>query len=515
MMRAILVAAAILCAVTGSTAQAQTKRFSPAEWNRIVDAGGIREGMRVSVEGRKAYGIDRVLHLQRVQGVFRLRSSIVDTSTKASRLLLTGKVIGGKVGRTGPIVDVDEMSVLQAETTEHFARRREIRTPTPLAWKELGVWTRDLGEFYHDPELLDLADDVFGRAIALERKALAEGDADGLLRLAEQARKDRLDESLVASLKHEAWHRRWRVAIKANGPEAEQFCADFAGAYPEALAPATGPEAPPVPADDVFLKYAINPTGVYDSATRFEQRGFERRVYVDTALHALKARLDSSFANGFEIAAEVDRRLPEHAAYAEELREKTLAARAAEVDKLPRKEVLDLAGDYRERGQQTQARGVIEAWLSLRTKRLPADDTEGLLRIADDYRVLLERPKAADKLLMDAWSKSANPDVALAIERAGYRLKGKQWLTAEEYSKRPEGRLERALREGRIEAGMSAEQVTQSLGPPAARTRLITAGQTLEVWTYGGSGGSSVVVQLGRRRRQDELRVTAVGKLPQ
>jgi hypothetical protein len=494
---------------------AQTRQYAPAEWNQTVDAGGIREGMRVSVEGRRAYAIDRVIHLQRVQGVFRLRASIVDTSAKSSRLLMTGKVIGGKVGRTGPIIDVDQMVVLPSEASEHLARRREIRTPEPDLWRKLGLWTRDLGEFYHDPELLDLADEVFGRGVTIERKALKDGDVDGLLKLAEQARKDRLDDSLVASLKHEAWFKRWRLAMKSSPAQADQFCADFAATFPSALVPATSPDAPPTPTDDVFLRYTVNPTSAYDSATLRDQSGLLRRVYVDTALHTLKARVEPTFANGFEIAAEVDRRIPEHSAYAEELREKTLAARAAEVDKLTRKEVLELAQDYRGRGQQPQALGVIEAWLSLRTKQLPADDTEGLLRIADDYRTLLERPRTADKLLMEAWAKSANPDVTAAIERAGYRLKGKQWLTAEEYNNRPEGRLEKALREGRIEAGMSAEQVTQSLGQPEARTRLITLGQTLEVWTYGGSGGASVVVQLGRRRRQDELRVTAVGKLPQ
>lgn len=496
-------------------ALAQAKHYAPAEWNQTVDAGGIREGMRVSVEGRRAYGIDRVVHLQRVQGVFRLKASIVDTSTKSSRLLMTGRVIGAKVGRTGPIIDVEKMEVLPSEASEHLARRREIRTPTPELWRNLGLWTRDLGEFYHDPELLDLADEVFGRGIAIERKGLLDTDVDGLLKLAERARRDRLDESVVTSLKHEAWFRRWRVALKGGGAEADQFCADFAAAFPEALLAANSPDGTPAPTDQVFIRYTVNPTGVYDAAPRHEQAGLVRRVYVDTVLHTLKSRLEATFSNGFEIAAEIDRRIPEHSAYAEELREKTLASRAAEVDKLTRKEVLDLAQDYRARGQQPQAQGVIEAWLTLRAKQLPADDTEGLLRIADDYRTLLERPKAADKLLIEAWAKHANPDVTAAIERAGYRLKGKQWLTAEEYNNRPEGRLEKALREGRIEAGMSAEQVTQSLGQPAARTRLITLGQTLEVWTYGGSGGASVVVQLGRRRRQDELRVTAVGKLPQ
>ena len=114
-------------------------------------------------------------------------------------------------------------------------------------------------------------------------------------------------------------------------------------------------------------------------------------------------------------------------------------------------------------------------------------------------------------MLNEAWTRSQNADIAEALEKLGYRKKENRWLTKAEYDQRPEGRLERSLREGRIEAGMSAAQVRKALGLPLNRTRIASSSQVVEVWEYG-SAGTKFVVQLSRRKQQDDFVVTAVGQ---
>jgi hypothetical protein len=70
--------------------------------------------------------------------------------------------------------------------------------------------------------------------------------------------------------------------------------------------------------------------------------------------------------------------------------------------------------------------------------------------------------------------------------------------------------MQAALREGRVEVGMTADQIRKGLGPPRTATRFATAGETTEVWTYGQAGGSQLVVYFQRQKPQPDSRVVGV-----
>src|SRR5260370_35765368 len=175
-------------------------------------------------------------------------------------------------------------------------------------------------------------------------------------------------------------------------------------------------------------------------------------TYADPILRKITPRLEDDASNGFQIAEEIDRLIPEQHGRAEEFRDRALKSRAAEIEKLTRTQVLELAEKYRSRQEPKQADHVLESWLTKRLRGLDLDDTEGLLDVTDDYRRLLEQEAPADRLLIEAWKR--NPKAGDIIERLkelGYRLFEGSWLSASEFSDRPEGQLDQALPQGRVQ----------------------------------------------------------------
>ena len=493
---------------TGTPLFAQTRDFSTAQWNKAVQDGRIAEGQVVSVEGRRAFSAERTVYLQRGLGSFRLSAESQDSALKGGRVRIRGTVVSGRKGNSGPTIRVDRLEDLKSEVQEFLARRRSLKLPTAKDWLDLAAWARDRGEFFHDSELIDLARDAVDKAIELDRKALpADAPAKEVADLVVRAEKLGASEAVVSSVRHESWVRRWQAATAAGPVPLSEFTEEFARAFPIPVATVVSAASD----DDLFRRYHAQPVHVYDRASPDERMRLMRLVYAESLLTVLKSRLAPGGTNAFEVAAEIEQKIPEYAAVAESIRDEALAARAAEVEKLTRSEVLSLSDDYRQREQLDRARGILETWVTLRRKKLGAEDTEGLLEVAEDYRRLLSRDDYADRLLMETWARNKNPDLAEALEKRGYRLKESRWLTQAEYDQRPEGRLERALREGRIEVGMSATQVRQALGLPVRASRFVTAALVQEVWEYG-SGGTRFLVQLSRRKNDAEMTVTTVGQ---
>jgi hypothetical protein len=127
---------------------------------------------------------------------------------------------------------------------------------------------------------------------------------------------------------------------------------------------------------------------------------------------------------------------------------------------------------------------------------------------------MLERPDMTARLLIDAARQQPGSQaIAARLQELGYVLKKGRWLTADESKAIPEGKLEKALREGRVEQGMTATQVLKSLGAPLTTTRIASSGQIGEVWTYGQAGASRLTIYLVKRATQIEARVVGIDQL--
>jgi hypothetical protein len=438
--------------------------------------------------------------------VFQLKTDFPERRSKSSNIEVTGKV------HRDPRSGVYTFEVLAArevsgDVEKFHELRRKLRQQPPEKSYELAQWAKTRGEFYEDHRLVALSEEVCRDGFELERKELARDNPEGLLKLVDKARRLRLPLSLQDELAHEAFHHLCAKSENLSIPALLDLAKRMTGYLSECQTPLRF-----LPTD-LMKEYNVRPLPTYAAAAPETRHKIHRLLYSDLIKRTITPGLAADGSNGFEIAEQIEKLVPEQRLLAEGFRTRALAAQAADVEKLTRSQMLELADKYRERQETREANHLVETWLTLRLRALEPDDTEGLLELTDDYRRLLRQHDFANRLLIDAWKRSPKAaDIAERLETEGYHLDGTNWLTETEFNSRPEGRLDRAIREGRVEPGMTASHVRRSLGEPASQARAATAGQVTEIWRYELSGSTHLVVRFVKRAGQTELAVVDVAQ---
>jgi hypothetical protein len=498
---ALAVAYVLLCA--GLEAEGAVRLFSVQEFNAESDKV---LGAEIRVEGRVAVIDPRELRFRNCDMRFIVQQALPVFTSRLPNVEVTGQVVREQ-GRL--VFHVRSLREVSGDMDVFYQKRREVRrAESPEKWYELGIWAERRGEFYKDQSLLGAASEAFHHGLSLEHRTARDSPA-GLRKLLDRDRGFALPDEFRQQVLHEIYVVQWRSRRGEAGEALQELAEGMARELPGAAEPAE--------VVDVAerKRYLDDPLAVYEAADADTRRRLNRLLYADVLVRLLRAQLAKDGGNGFEVADKLDKLVPEEHALAESLRDKALAARSAEVGTLSRSEVLALADKYRARSQTKQAADVIESWLTLRRRRLDPNDVEGFLQNADEYRTLLDRPDAAARMLIELHKR--HPEATEIVERlqkAGYRQHDGQWLTAEQFAARPEGQIEKAIREGRVETGMTAGQVRRALGEPLSLSRALTAGEVTEIWGYGRPGSSRLIVRLVRTRRQQEATVVDFGQAP-
>jgi hypothetical protein len=475
---------------------------------QIAEAKSLPLGIEVQIEGRfqqagRAAGGQTEFKLQRCEIAFRMDRPL-PAQPKGRNYSVTGKLRrdGGKT-----VCEVQSLREVPSDIDQFRERKRGVKRGDSAAMYELAGWAKQRGEFYTDVELLSASDEAYQDGLEIERRALAVNDFEGRFRLAAKAREIKLTDEVVWPLVHDGYRVKWKQVQQAKPSEWDRLARDLGRDLPGSDEPLSSPET------ELRRQYESQPLETYAATTAGVRRKLHRILFSEIVLKSVTSRLASDFGNGFEIADEIDKRVPESRAKAEEIRDKTLAARAGEVNRLSRAQVLELAKQYRDRKQPQPAEQLLTAWLMNRRQRLNADDIEGHVQLADEYRALLNRADLGDALLIETITKHPEAkQVAERLEQLGYRKRDGRWLTTKEFQAQPEAAIERAVREGRVVVGMTADLVRKSLGQPVSRSRSVSAGQVSEVWMYGTAGNSRLAVFLLRKKNQTEAVVTQISQ---
>jgi hypothetical protein len=508
--RPILLALVLLLLALVVPEPAHAETLSVPELNEKIEQWRVGRKVpppvRYQIEGRAIPTGRHRLQFRGCTVPFESKAELSEPTRRNANREVTGMVVRNE--ETGMYsFQIESVRELPSDLETYFERRRELRREAPEKWYELGKWAARRGEFYNDHELLVRSEEAFAHALDLERQALSRENPEGLLALAEKAHRLHLPEKLSQELLHEGVSILWRNSRRQTGSDLDSLLALLVGRLPGATEPLSEPQ------DELQKAYFESPRETYLAADPPTRRILHRLLYADVLLRTITPELASDGSNGFAVAKKLEGEIPEQHALAETFRDKALAARAKGVESLPKSELLALAQEYRDRQQSESADHLIESWLMLRQRRLEPDDTEGLIELTDEYRNLLKRNDRADRLLIDAWKKNPKSiDLARRLQQAGYRLFEQTWMTAAEYNARPEGKLEQAIRTGRIEAGMTSGNVRRSLGEPQRMARAATSGVITEVWTYESAGTTGLTVRLKRNRRQSELTVVDVAQ---
>lgn len=491
-------------------AVACAQALSVEELNEKVDAWRagkkIPPPIRYQVEGRGVVAGRHRLQFKNCKVPFESRSDLNELTRRNANVEVTGTIVRNEPAGTY-VFQVESARELPGDLDVFLEKRRELRKAPAEKWYELGRWARRRGEFYRDHELLARSEEANLQAVELDRQALSRENPQGLLALAETARELQLPDKVTHELVHEALVAQWRSSRKQTGEALTDLLKQITARLPGATEP--------LPTFDVERQreYFSAPRETYRQADAEARRTLHRMLYADVLLRTILPELAPDGSNGFAVAEKLHRLIPEQHALIESLRNRALAARAREIEKLSKSDMLALAQQYRDLQQPLAAEQVMESWLMLRQRRLDPDDIEGLIALTDEFRKLLQRHERADRMLIDAWQRNPKAtDLAERLQQAGYRLFEGKWLTSTEFNNRPEGRLEQAIRAGRIEPGMTSGNVRRSLGEPQRLARAATSGEINEVWTYDSSGTTRLTVRLRRNRRQSELTVVDVSQ---
>lgn len=465
-------------------------------------------GLETAVEGRRQVYTQDFIKLKKSAIIFKPAVPLPKLERRGGNLRLTGVL---EKTETRLIFHVQRVEESPSDLDQYLAREREIKRTDPAQWYALATWVEGRGQFYDDNVLLDKARECNRRGFDLERRQLPDGDAQARVDLASRAANLMVPDGVRQELIHEAFViRRKSILDKPEQAAEDQLLADIA----RDLSGSTKPSS----ADDAELRkrYLVDPITVYAATKERDRPTLHRYLWSSLEIARLERQVAPDFQNGFEIAEKIDERLPEFHAKAEAYRDKVLELRALNVENMTRSELLKLRQDYRDRQQPRLGEVAVESWLELKKRRLKPDDVEGVLNLADQYEELLNQPQTKLRLLREA--AILHPESAELGERLtklGYKRHGNQWITEAEFRAIPQGRLEQALQEGRVEVGMTAKQVQRSLGVPATTTRFATRGVVNEIWSYQSPGSPQpLMIYFIRRLSATESTVVGVDQLP-
>jgi len=384
-----------------------------------------------------------------------------------------------------------------------------LRADQPAGWYVLGSWAAKRAEFYHDKELASRAQETYLIGIRAARKRLPPNQPRALLALAARIAEYKLPDSLRLEYVHEAYQMLYRARLHANPkqPHLKDLAEQLAGALPGGQIPLSAPQP------KLAQAYWKNPTGIYQAADKKRRtvlhRLFYKRLLLTTVLQ--RARADGS--NGRQIAETIDRDLPEEHALAEMWREKQLVYDLARVGQATKNEAVDLARRFRKRGQPARARSALEGWLAARTKQLDDKDPKDYVSVARDYSDLVHDERTAAALLIRADKlRPGDKQVAKELQRLGYGRRNGTWFSRQELTASTDARLQRAMRDGRVVAGMTAKQVRSTLGRPTSITRIATSGEVVEIWVYGVRRTSRLTIRFSRPAGAKESKAVQVAQ---
>lgn len=466
-------------------------------WDRLV-------GRPLRLEGRYTVFGNGNLKFRNCDLEFVFARSFRRPATATKNLEVAGQLV-----RKGDGYEfrVNELKPRENDAEQLKLRRALINGSDPPAIFELAGWARQRGTFYEDDELQQEADRLYREGLAIAHDHLEPDDAQGLRDLAAKASKFGVDEGIAHRYLHQSQRVEWEAMRASKQPDFPRILGLIRKELPGA--------ATPLPRERLAIRedYQAAPEAVFRVADAPTRRLLARAFYIEVALAQIEATAEKSGRNGYQIAARIERDLPELTGLADKYRQRELQYLTERLGTLSRTQLVDLADRYRQRGSDEQARKVTQEWLKSQEPRAAQAGPTELMELGDEYVNLLRDERAAARMYKLAWQK--NPQLATArdwLTRHGYELQGTKWSKPGEADEDTnEAAVSSAIAEGRVQVGMSGAQVLKTIGTkPSSSVRMAFSGAVAEVWVFADSG---ITVQLQRRSSASEARVVAIGTI--
>lgn len=466
-----------------------------------------QERKTIVLEGRFASRAGSLLRMQRTDVVFRMAKGVQVPRVRANKNI---EVVGYLVGSDDEFsFVVTRIGLGSSDVDTLESKRRRLPNDNPQAWYDLAKWGQRRAAFYEDAKLLREAQETRAAGFRIEVRAVKDGDADGLRKLADRTIAMGGSEATRAEMIHRSLRWRWRALSKDKKVDRDAFL--------KLLAKDLKGAKDPVRLGDVALQraYAKQPLSTYSAAKFSDRLHMDRYFYREIRLPMLLATARADGRNGSQIAALLRKEIPEESELAESFEQKELDWRYGNVEKVSRAEMLDLVDLLERNKQRARALEAKRRWVDASATLLRSRGPAGLVQAASEYDTLLGDRAKAVRLLKQAWEKSSEKsEIEQRLQKYGLYRQSNRWLTREELDDLPENVMERAQKEGRVVKGMTLEQVRKTLGKPNRESRFSSGGKIQIVWIFGESSTPLSVLFERRHLKSTEAKVQAVITLP-
>ncbi len=472
-----------------------------SKWGQFADAKTA-----FKLEGRYSSISPKFLRFRNCD--LKFQSALGVQFTKPSHRDKTIEVTGHLIRLGGQLLFVVERyHERPSDLDTARGKKRLIDGEKPGDWYELAEWLSARSAFYQDEELAKVAKESYQNGIDAERRRLPPKDPQALEKLAAKVARYKLSDLLRMELIHEAYQLRWEAGRKG----AEKQLRELAGQMARDLPGSQIPLEPPEP--ELQKKYWESPLAVYREADAHGRRKLHRVFYSEIIQTSIERKAAPDGSDGYKIAEEIDKQLPERHALAESYREKELALKFSKVATMTQPEMLELSAQFEARMQSEKSLSTKKKWLAARREQLSKDGLAGLTRAAELYLELLKDEKTAADLLKGAYKLSPDSkEIIDKLNKLGYRLSGGKWLTTRERESLPEDPIQRSIRQGVVVVGMTRSQVRKTLGDPTSMARIASARHIIEVWIYRDAD-LWVGFERRRQKRGDESKVVGISPL--
>ncbi|MGD9854603.1 MAG: hypothetical protein AB7U20_06580 [Planctomycetaceae bacterium] len=493
-----------LCLAVPGWAVAQSDVPSIREFVAAKDLWPQRVGRPLTLEGRYSALSGTELRFAGCDLRFLLPKSFVKPRQNVKNVEVSGQL----EKQNGELVFVIRSLKTRPSDEEMLDRRRvTIDTSRPESLLELGQWARDRGRFYEDEPLLQAGNRILESGLTRAFDALDSQDADGMRALAARAESLGLDGRLRRQYLHEANRADLERELKQPKPNYQALLRNLSQELP-------GCREPLPPGHESLRKdYAKDPRLAYRVADHPTRQLLDRIFFGEMTIADITRNAAADGSNGYAIAAQIEKRLPERGDLAKMYRDRELKHLSGRVTELNRDQLLDLSGRHDARGEPDRAQEIKRRWLDSRVRKAAGDGPLALVELGEDYLNLLQDERAAARMFQLAYE--ANPQLTTAsawLAEHGYELRDGRWSLPGEAARTEQDDLVEAIHEGRVLEGMTGAQVRAALGgAPSSVARIASAGLIAEVWLYDELG---ISVQLTRRSRQKELTVRRVTNAP-
>lgn len=469
----------IVLSVTVTAVQGEARSirsFSEAEdqWPRLV-------GANWKLEGRYALIGDKTMKFVNCSMPFVFGSGVERPPGRFTNLEVTGTIErqDGKL-----VFMMDSIRAVPGDMQHLVIEKSRIDHNDPQDFYDLADWARQRAKFYNDAELESEAETLQRSGLEVEFQLLKPHDRHGLLALVRKAEQFQLKKSLIQEFLHDGYWDRFQYLQDRSPASSNNEYSELLVAISNDLEGARKPlDQYDANRSAAYLK---QPETLYHAAKDSERAQFERLLYIHIATKKILGKADEQGKNGLQIADELLKEVPERQDVIEQYVDLGLKYESTKVAVMTRQEMLNLAQEFHNRQRPEDARRTKESWLKAREALYQDDGARGLVDLAEEWIQLLDDRTTAARYYIAAWKQNAQYPLAAAwLKQNGYALHEGNWIPEELVPPTQESAIEKAMREGRIETGMTTSQVKIAMGvAPDSLVRFATNGQVTEIWIY-------------------------------